>query len=194
MKRYMADPKELVEQILAGDRDSFRTLIKQYQRLVSHVVYRLIPAGPDQEDLSQEVFIRVYQHLDRFRFDSKLSTWIARIAYNTCLNFLEKKKLPLYDDLVAEDDREFEPVAPDEISRPDFGFEAVETGVILQKEIEQLPAVYKTVLTLYHLDQLSYIEIADIMNMPVGTIKSHLFRARRMLKDKLLSKYQREEL
>ena len=190
----MTDPKELVEQILAGDRGAFRTLIKEYQRLVSHVVFRLIPAGPDQEDLSQEVFIRVYQHLDRFRFDSKLSTWIARIAYNTCLNFLEKKKLPLYDDLVTEEDREFEPVAPDETARPDFGFEATETGVILQKEIEQLPAVYKTVLTLYHLEQMSYNEIADIMNMPVGTIKSHLFRARRLLKDKLLAKYQREEL
>jgi len=190
----MSDPKELVEQILAGDQNSFRTLIKQYQRLVSHVVYRLIPAGPDQEDLSQEVFIRVYQHLDRFRFDSKLSTWIARITYNTCLNFLEKKKLPLYDDLVTDDDRDFEPTAPDEIARPDLNFEAAETGVILQKEIEQLPAVYKAVLTLYHLDQMSYIEIADIMNMPVGTIKSHLFRARKMLKDKLLTKYQREEL
>ena len=190
----MADPKALVEQILAGDQDSFRTLIQQYQRLVSHIVFRLIPAGPDQEDLSQEVFIRVYQHLDRFRFDSKLSTWIARITYNTCLNFLEKKKLPLYDDLTAESDRDFEPTAPDEVARPDFAFEAAETGTILQKEIARLPPVFKTVLTLYHLDQMSYVEIADIMNLPVGTIKSHLFRARKKLKERLLTRYQREEL
>jgi RNA polymerase sigma factor (sigma-70 family) len=189
----MTDPKELVEHILAGDQDSFRVLIKQYQRLVSHVVFRMIPAGPDQEDLCQEVFVKVYQHLGRFRFDSKLSTWIARIAYNTCLNFLDKKKLPLYDDLVSEE-RSFEPIAPDESARPDLGFEAAETGVILQKEIERLPAVYKTIVTLYHLDQMSYSEIADIMKMPEGTVKSYLFRARKMLKDGLLKKYQREEL
>jgi RNA polymerase sigma-70 factor (ECF subfamily) len=189
----MADPRKLVEQILAGDKNSFRTLIHDYQRLVSHIVFRIIPAGPDQEDVSQEVFVKVYQNLDRFRFDAKLSTWIARIAYNTCLNFLDKKKVPLYDDLTDEE-RSYEPVAPDHEARPDFVFEAVETGVILQKEIDRLPAVYKTVVTLYHLNQLSYLEIADIMKMPVGTIKSHLFRARKTLKDRLLSKFQREEL
>jgi RNA polymerase sigma factor (sigma-70 family) len=190
----MAESKELVEQILAGDQNSFRTLIRDHQRLVSHIVFRMIPPGPDQEDISQEVFVKVYRHLDRFRFDSKLSTWIARIAYNTCLNFLDKKKLPLYDDLAAEDDREFEPTAPEEASRPDFTFEAAQTGVILQKEIDRLPTVFKTVVTLYHLDQMSYAEIAGVMKMPVGTIKSHLFRARKMLKDRLLSKFEREEL
>jgi RNA polymerase sigma-70 factor (ECF subfamily) len=189
----MADPKKLVEQILAGDKNSFRTLIQDYQRLVSHVVFRMIPPGPDQEDISQEVFVKVYQHLDRFRFDSRLSTWIARIAYNTCLNFLDKKKLPLYDDLGGED-REFEPESIDPSSRPDFNFESEERSVILQREIDRLPPVYKTIVTLYHVDQMSYAEIADIMKMPEGTIKSYLFRARKMLKDRLLAKFQREEL
>jgi RNA polymerase sigma-70 factor (ECF subfamily) len=189
----MTDPRKLVEHILAGDRNSFRTLIEKYQRLVSHVVFRMIPPGPDQEDICQEVFIKVYQHLERFRFDAKLSTWIARIAYNTCLNFLEKKKLPLYDDL-GDEDRDFEPAATDPATRPDFSFEAAETGIILSKEIERLPAAYKTIVTLYHLDQMSYAEIADIMDMPEGTVKSYLFRARKMLKNRLLTKYQREEL
>ncbi len=189
----MADSSKLVEQILAGDKNSFRTLIKQYQRLVSHVVFRMIPAGPDQEDVSQEVFVKVYQNLTRFRFDSKLSTWIARIAYNTSLNFLDKKKLPLYDDL-GDEDHQFEPIAPDQEARPDLSFEAVQTGSIIQKEIERLPAVYKTMVTLYHLDQMSYAEIAGIMKMPEGTVKSYLFRSRKMLKERLLKKYQREEL
>ena len=189
----MSDSKQLVEQILAGDKDSFRTLISQYQRLVSHVVFRMIPAGPDQEDVSQEVFVKVYQNLSGFRFDSQLSTWIARIAYNTSLNFLEKKKLPLYDDL-GDEDRQYEPVAPEEETRPDLCLEATETGSIIKEEIEKLPAAYKTILTLYHLDQMSYAEIAAIMKMPEGTVKSYLFRSRKLLKERLLKKYQREEL
>jgi RNA polymerase sigma-70 factor (ECF subfamily) len=189
----MADHRKLVEHILAGDQNSFRVLITQYQRLVSHVVFRLIPPGPDQEDICQEVFVKVYQHLGNFRFDSKLSTWIARIAYNTCLNHLEKKKIPLYDDLGPED-REFEPAATDEASRPDFSVESDETKRILQKEIEKLPAVYKTIVTLYHLDYMSYAEIAKTMKMPEGTVKSYLFRARKMLKDKLMTSFAREDL
>jgi RNA polymerase sigma-70 factor (ECF subfamily) len=189
----MADPRKLVEQILAGDQNSFRTLIADYQRLVSHIVFRLIPAGPDQEDLCQEVFIKVYQHLDRFRFDSKLSTWIARITYNTCLNFLDKKKLPLYDDLVKEEEN-FEPVDAGQATRPDFDFEAAETGAILQREIEKLPEAYKAIVTLYHLDQMSYFEIAEVMQIPEGTVKSYLFRARKLLKNRLLTKFEREEL
>lgn len=189
----MVDHRKLVEHILAGDQNSFRVLIKDYQRLVSHVVFRLIPAGADQEDICQEVFVKVYQHLGNFRFDSKLSTWIARIAYNTCLNHLDKKKVPLYDDLGPED-REYEPVAIDEASRPDFSLENDQTKRILQAEIERLPAVYKTIVSFYHLDYLSYAEIAKVMKMPEGTVKSYLFRARKMLKDKLLTNFAREDL
>jgi len=189
----MTDPRKLVEHILAGDQDSFRTLVKENQRLVCHVVFRMIPPGPDQEDICQEVFIKVYQNLDKFRFDSKLSTWIARIAYNTCLNFLDKKKLPLYDDL-TDHDASFEPEAPGDSSRPDLAFESAQTGIILQEEIDRLPILYKTIVTLFHIDRMSYSEIAQIMKMPEGTVKSYLFRARKTIKSRLLSKIPREDL
>ena len=104
----MTDQKLLVDRILAGDQSAFKTLINQYQRLVTHFVFRMIPSAADREDICQEVFMKAYQHLERFRFDSSLSTWIGRIAYNTCLNFLEKKKLPLYDDL-SDEDKTYEP-------------------------------------------------------------------------------------
>ncbi|MCK5126678.1 MAG: sigma-70 family RNA polymerase sigma factor [candidate division Zixibacteria bacterium] len=188
----MADQRALVEQILAGDNKAFKTLITDNQRLVSHVVFRMIRPGPDQEDICQEVFIKVYQNLDRFRFDSKLSTWIARIAYTSCLNFLDKKKLPLYDDL-GDEGQSFEPVGK-EADRPDFRFEESEVSDILKAEIDDIPPVYRTIVTLYHLDQMSYAEIAKIMKMPEGTVKSYLFRARKLLKEKLLAKYKREEL
>ncbi len=188
----MADQRALVERILAGDKKAFKVLITMNQRLVSHVVFRMIKPGPDQEDICQEVFIKVYQNLDRFRFDSKLSTWIARIAYTTCLNFLDKKKLPLYDDL-GDEDRTFEPVGKD-ADRPDFRLADSELSDILKGEIDSIPPVYRTIVTLFHLDQMTYAEIAKIMKMPEGTVKSYLFRARRMLKERLLAKYKREEL
>jgi RNA polymerase sigma factor (sigma-70 family) len=188
----MTDQKILVEKILAGDRNTFRTLVERHRRLVTHFVFRMIPAGPDREDICQEVFLKVYQNLGRFRFDSSLSTWIGKIARNTCLSFLEKKKLPLYEDLIDEN-KGFER-ANNERARPDCSVAEKEIWGILRKEIDRLPAVYKTIVTLYHVDRMSYAEIADIMNMPEGTVKSYLFRARRLMKNRLLSKYQREEL
>ncbi|MFH1699389.1 MAG: sigma-70 family RNA polymerase sigma factor [Candidatus Zixiibacteriota bacterium] len=188
----MIDSKRLVHKILAGNKSAFRDLINQYQRLVSHIVYRMIKRETDQEDICQEVFIKVYQNLGNFRFDCKLSTWIARISYTTCLNFLEKKKLPFYEDL-GDEGSSFEP-ADSQVKRPDYQFAQKDISSILKQEIENIPPVYQTIVTLYHIDEMSYTEIADIMKMPEGTVKSYLFRARRMLKDKLLTKYNREEL
>jgi RNA polymerase sigma factor (sigma-70 family) len=189
----MTDPTGLVERILAGDKGAFRLLIREYQRLVSHIVFRMIPAKPDQEDLCQEVFVKVYQHLDRFRFDSKLSTWIAQITYNSCLNFLEKRRLPLYDDL-HDDEKPFEPAGNELVDRPDRIMETRQTAQTLRAEIDHLPPVYKTIVTLYHLDEMSYGEIAAVLKMPEGTVKSYLFRARRMLKERLLASHQQEDL
>jgi len=192
IKVCMTDQKQLVERILSGDKNSFRELVKNHQRLVSHIVFRMIPSGQDREDVCQEVFVKVYQNLGNFRFDAKLSTWIARITYNSCLNFLDKKQLPLYDDL-AEEDRPFEPAAPDDASRPDRAYESSHTGEIVRDEINRLPAVYKTLITLYHLEQMSYAEIGRIMKMPEGTVKSYLFRARKMLKGRLEAVYNGEK-
>ena len=188
----MTDQKILVDKILAGDQKAFKTLIEQFQRLVAHFVFRMVSVEAEREDICQEVFMKVYQHLGRFRFESSLSTWIGRIAYNTCLNHLEKKKLPLYDDL-GKDEKPYEPVDT-EAARPDFSYAGKEISSILKTEIDRLPPVYRAIVTLYHLDEMSYAEIADIMDMPVGTIKSYLFRARRQLKEMLSVKYKREEL
>jgi RNA polymerase sigma-70 factor (ECF subfamily) len=188
----MTDQKLLVDRILAGDQKAFKILVQQYQRLVTHFVFRMIPVGPEREDICQDVFVKVYQHLNRFRFESSLSTWIGRITYNTCLNYLDKKKLPLYDDM-GDEDKSFEPV-DDEKARPDFNYADKEISTILKGEIEKLPPIYRTIVTLFHLDEMSYAEIADIMKMPEGTIKSYLFRARKQLKEKLSVKYRREDL
>jgi len=128
----------------------------------------------------------------QFKFESKLSTWIARIAYNRCINYLEKKKTPLVDDLSPAE--EFIETQPDDSFMPDTFTEHQDRSFRLQMEIKKLPVQFRTILTLFHLDELKYNEIAEIMGLPEGTVKSYLFRARKLLKEKLMSKYKPEEL
>jgi len=182
----------LVRKVLSGNGDAFRNLIEDYQRLVAHVVFRMVNNRADREDLCQEIFIRVYQNLGGFQFKSKLSTWIARVAFNTCSNYLDKKKCPLYDDLTPED-HSIEDVMSDGCGPEEFAISA-DIAERIHEEIAELPTAYRTILTLYHLDEMTYREIGEITNLPEGTVKSYLFRARKQLKDRLLKKYCVEEL
>jgi RNA polymerase sigma-70 factor (ECF subfamily) len=186
------DSRLLVKKTLAGTKKAFESIIEGHQRLVSHIVFRMIQNASDREDVCQDVFLKVYQNLRGFQFEAKLSTWIARIAYNTCLNYLEKKRVPLFDDLTSEE-KTIETVSDCSV-RPDEIVEGREVFSLLQNEIEKMPVHYRTIVTLYHLDQMSYKEIGEMMELPEGTVKSYLFRARRLLKERLLTKYQREDL
>lgn len=188
----MTHSRSLVERIIAGDIGAFRSFIQQYQRLVSHIVFRMVSNQADREDICQDVFVKVYQNLKDFQFESRLSTWIAKIAYNTSINFLEKRKNLLLGDLPSQggslDGFSANDILPDESAeKNDLSFR-------LQAEIEKMPIHFRTILTLYHLDEMSYDEISEIMQLPEGTVKSYLFRARRLLKERLISKYKKEEL
>lgn len=188
----MKNSRLLVENILSGNIEEFKTLIADYQRLVSHIVFRMIPQSVDQEDICQDIFIQVFQNLRNFKFESKLSTWIARIAYNRCINYLEKKKIPLFDD-IAVAEATIETQAGENVA-PDTFTESQDRWVRLKREIERLPLQYRTILTLFHLDEMKYTEIAEIMGLPEGTVKSYLFRARQLLKQRIMAKYRPEEL
>lgn len=173
---------ELVKQILNGNNNAFRYLVANHQRLVLHVVGRVIQQNDEVEDICQEVFIKVFQKIKKFRGDSRLSTWIATIAYNTSITHLRKKIRRgehSYDDnpglIATEKDTE----ANQKIVEKD------EAKSYLMREIAALPVNYRTVLTLYHLEEFSYKEIEEITGMPEGTIKSYLSRARKLLKGKL---------
>ncbi len=192
MKDETEPGRLLVTEILGGNTAAFETLIGRYQKLVAHVVFRMITNRSDREDICQEVFIKVYRHLDRFKFESKLSTWIVRIAYNTCLNHLEKKRLPLIDDLTDGD--QGAEMFPDTGLTPDRLTEQRDIAARVRAEIENLSAQFRVVLTLYHLDEMSYEEIARITDMPLGTVKSYLFRGRKLLKERLTEKYVVEDI
>lgn len=171
---------DLVQQILNGNSNAFRFLVANHQRLVVHIVGRIVQRREDVEDISQEVFMKVYRKLKLFRGDSKLSTWIAKIAYNTSISHVRGLKKELsYDEspmLVANECDE---------THNQKGIEREEAKKYLLELIEELPVHYRTVLTLFHLEEFSYREIEEITEMPEGTIKSYLSRARKILKEKL---------
>jgi len=182
----------LVRHSLAGDSAAFEKLVKSHERLVAHIVFRMIRTERDREDICQDIFIKVYRNLSSFKFKCRLSTWIATIAFNTCRNHLEKRRMPLHEDIKQAGESVVD--VKSEIEKPDALVERNDTAEHVRKQIESLPLHYRTVLTLYHLEDMSYREIGQIMDMPEGTVKSYLFRARRILRDRLNARYKPEEL
>ena len=169
----------LIHRIRGGDERAFETLISRYQRLVAHMVCRLVDNPEERRDLCQDVFLKVYQALPSFRLDCKLSTWIAKIAYRTALNALEKKRATLYEDHSGGRDLDH---LTGPASDPEFLYLETDRRRQLERAIGLLDDKYRIPLTLYHLEEMSYAEIGEIVNLPEGTVKSHLFRARQQLK------------
>ena len=170
---------ELINQILNGNMNAFTFLVNHYQKLVVHITGRLIQRQDELEDVCQEVFLKVYQNLGKYRNECKLSTWIATIAYNTSINYLRKFKK---GDMISSEEMLTMPVISDAKA---LDFERIDLHQYIRSQIELLPVQYRTVLTLFHLEEFSYQEIEQITGMPEGTVKSYLFRAKAILKEKL---------
>lgn len=186
----MIDDRTLVANVLAGDMHAFRQLIYQHQRLVTHMVGRLVKNSGDVEELSQDVFMKVYEKLGEFSFQSRLSTWIATIAYRYAINHLRKKKL-LFSD-IPEEDRFSKHFIEGE--SPEAIVEEKDLDQFVLRLVDELPAQYKTILTLYHVEGMTYPEICEVTGMPEGTVKNYLFRARNLLKEKVKKYLGKEEL
>lgn len=173
------DEIELISQVLKGNMNAFTFLVNRYQKLVVHITGRLIQRQDELEDVSQEVFLKVYQNLGKYRNECKLSTWIATIAYNTSINYLRKFKK--FDEINPDDSvalKNLTDAKSDDYERTDL-------HLYIREQIEKLPVQYRTVLTLYYLEEFSYQEIEQITGMPEGTVKNYLFRAKTLLKEKL---------
>jgi len=167
--------QELIKSILSGDQPAFRLLIKQHERLIMHMVYRLVDNEQDREELCQDIFMKVYDQLSKFNFDSKLSTWIATIANRMSINWLQKKnRQKVMEDIDKVDFK---------ISQDHFDFESIDYSKFIHSLIAQMPPLYKNILTLYHLEGFSYSEIVEVTALPEGTVKNYLFRARNKLKE-----------
>ncbi len=187
----MTEDKNLISRILSGERDAFSELIEQYKKLVFHIVYRIVRDTEEREDICQDIFIKVYQGLRGFKGDCKLSSWIGRIAYNASLNHIGKRHDDLWEDL---DDRNgFLESVNGNGHQPDYLATMNDYGEILRAEISRLPQQQKLIISLYHFDELTYKEISEITGLPDGTVKSYIFRARQLLKERLERKYHSEE-
>ena len=186
----MTEDQALVSKVLSGDMQAFRLLIKQHERLVAHMIGRVIKSDVEREELCQDVFLRVLEKIGEFTFQSRLSTWIATIAYRQAINHLRKRKL-LLSDIPDEEQLSRQFVEPE---NPESLFSDQDMNEFVLKLMDQLPPQYKLVLTLYHVDDMNYSEIGEITGMPEGTVKNYLFRARHLLKEKVKKYIGKEEM
>jgi RNA polymerase sigma-70 factor, ECF subfamily len=184
------EDRALVSRVLQGDMQAFRLLIKQHEKLVAHMIGRLVKHDGEREEICQDVFLRVYDKLKDFSFQSRLSTWIATIAYRLAINHLRKKKLYFSD--IPEDEAFTKNFIEEDNPETIVADQDMNTFVL--QLMDNLPVQYKTVLTLYHVESMNYREIGEVTNMPEGTVKNYLFRARKLLKDKIMLNLGKEEL
>lgn len=184
----MDSDHKLVARVCAGEREVFAQLVERYKSRIFHTTLRMLRNREEAEEAAQDVFIRAYRGLARFREDASFSTWIYKICYNVCLSYLERKKPPRTDLSALEFCK-----SPDE-DTPERQFESKEFQQFFEKAMTTLPSKQSSVLILYHSQQLSYQEIAEIMDEPINSVKTHLFRARAKLREKLLQSLPKEEL
>lgn len=168
------DEELLVKNILAGDQQAFSLLISHYSKLVLQIVARLIDNDQDREELCQDVFVKVFEKLDKFNFESKLSTWIATIAYRMAINVLKRKK-------IKQREEDLDAIAF-KIGDEDLSIEQGDFTKFVHELINQMPENYRVALTLFHIEGFSYPEIVAVMDVPENTVKSYLFRAREKLR------------
>ena len=179
--------RALVEAVLANRAGAFEQLVREYQGLCWHVVQRMVRHPEDTRELCQEAFLRVHRYLHQYRFDSPLKSWIGQVAYSVAKRHLERKRIALADVHVGggmdEDD------GPSLLDNLGDGTDLQDAHAQAGEErelhaaIEQPPPLQRTILTLYHLEELPIGEIATITGLAEGTIKSHLFRSRNKLRE-----------
>lgn len=181
----------LVERAVAGDQRAFELLVIKYQRRIERLIGRMVRDSNLVEDIAQETFIRAYRALHQFRGDAQFYTWLYRIAVNTAKRFLLKFKndpAVFHSALQSsdEDDETFQRRnEPSTDETPESVLAAKEIGQAVNAALEALPEDLKQALTLREIDGLSYEEIANVMNCPLGTVRSRIFRAREAVSSKV---------
>ncbi len=182
-----ATDQEIVAEVLKGDKERYGDLVIRYQGRLVNFLYRLLRDVGEAHDLAQEVFFKTYQALDRYDPRYKFSTWLFRVGQNAAIDRLRKRRLQLVSmDRPSRDpdsDGQWEFAGDD---RGPYGeLRNVERGEAITQAIRELPWEYRELIVMRHFGELSYDEIAKTKDMPLGTVKNKLFRARQMLKEKL---------
>lgn len=179
----LEEDRGLVEECRQGIRQSFNRLVLKYQNKIFSIAYRMLKNADDAKDVTQDVFLAVYRSIDKFRGDSRLSTWLYRIVVNLCINRLKSSTFryagELEDYKLKNTNGDIMPENPDEaLSRKNL-------NLVLEKEIGKLSAESRVMVIMRDVEGLSYEEIAKVLELPEGTVKSRLHRARIDLKERL---------
>lgn len=185
----MLNDQSLVSAVLSGNRSALQEFIKRHERLVSYMVARLVDDKSDREELCQDIFLKAYEKLGEFNFQSKLSTWMATIAYRHGVNHLRKRKIKWMELPEGSEDWNF--IDPE---NPEQNIVDNDLENIILENLKRLPPQYKIVLTLFHIENMNYAEIGEATGMPEGTVKNYLFRARNLLKERVTKYLGTEEL
>jgi RNA polymerase sigma-70 factor, ECF subfamily len=178
------DDKQLAAASRDGNQDAFAVLVQRHQRRVFNLVFRMLHNYEEANEITQETFLAAWQGLPSFRGDARFSTWLYRIAYNCCLKQLEQRKRDRTLQMAIQAEQVAE-LTIEEQANAELDAQACQA--LVRKYLSTLPAKYRIVLILRHLQEMTYEEMAEILTMPIGTIKTHLFRARNLLKERLLA-------
>lgn len=169
----------LIKQAKKGDVDCFEELIKEYQQFAYNIALKMTRNAEDAKDLTQEAFVKVYKNMNKYREDSKFSTWLYRIVVNTCKDFLRKKK----DVALGEDEDYILEIPQTDIDAdPVSSYERSEVQQYIKHAIDELPEPFKTTFILCDVNGMSYAEIADIQDVALGTVRSRIHRARMQMR------------
>lgn len=187
--------KELIDSTLSGNDYSFSQLMNRYQDLIFTLAVRITKNDQIAEEVAQDTFIRAYKSLKSFEHKSKFSTWLYKIGYNLSLNALKKenRSKEFFSDQDLQESERGGNLVEDHKSLLHIA-ESKNISELLNECIDELPAKYGSVLTLFHLNQLKYEEISKITGSPIGTVKSYLFRGRSLLRELIINRYEKWEL
>ncbi|HUW00364.1 MAG TPA: RNA polymerase sigma factor RpoE [Gallionella sp.] len=180
--------QQLVERVQRGDKHAFDLLVTKYQRKLGRLISRFVRDSAEAEDVTQEAFIKAYRALPGFRGESAFYTWLYRIGINTAKNHLlaNKRRAPTSTPFDAEDSESFEDASLlREVNTPENELMSKQVVGVVQASLQQLPEDLRTALTLREIEGLSYEEIAIVMDCPIGTVRSRIFRAREAVAENL---------
>lgn len=182
------DEKQLIEQAGKGNEEAFSQLVLQYEKQIYNLTLRMTGDRDTAFDLTQETFLKAWRAISLFQFDSKFSTWLCRIASNTCIDFLRKQKKRQTISLTAvdEDNEAYEIAVSDSSLDPARIAEAAQDREMVFQALQSLPADYRIALSLRAIEDMSYDQIAEALNLSPGTVKSRISRARERIR-KLLA-------
>lgn len=180
--------QQLVERVQRGDKHAFDLLVSKYQRKLGRLISRFVRDPAEAEDVTQDAFIKAYRALPGFRGESAFYTWLYRIGINTAKNYLlaSKRRAPTSTSFDAEESESFEEASLlREVNTPENELMSKQVVGVVQASLQQLPEDLRSALTLREIEGLSYEEIASVMNCPIGTVRSRIFRAREAIAENL---------